>query len=727
MRLFRTLPPLFGLLLAASLPAGPVVAQTAPSTQTLAQDGALLIADQVVVENQSRLIATGNVEALQDGTRLTASRIIYDRDNDSLTLEGPIRITDPQGNVLVADAGQLDTGMKNGLLRGARMVLDQQLQLASVEARRVDGRYTQLSRVAVTSCQVCGDQSAPLWQIRASRVVHDQQERQMYFENAQLRILDVPVFYVPYMRLPDPTLARARGFLIPSIRSTTLLGFGIKTPYFIPIGDDKDLTLTPYLSPVTRTLEARYRQAFRYGEITLNGAFSADTLTSDDTRGYFFATGSFDLKRDFKLSFSIQTTTDDAYLNDYDYSGADRLESNITISRFRRNEMLSASLTHYQSLRDDDSNATQPSIVGLAEYERRFFPRFGGEFRLGAELHNHYRYSDLDVDSNDSDSLVDGRDVTRLNSELSWRNRWTLAGGVRAGVLGELWIDRFWINQDSTMPSNVSQITPAVAVDLRWPWARAGANGARWLIEPVAQAGWIGGERVKVTNDESTRPDFDEGNLLSLSRFPAPDRRERGYTSALGLRLLRDDPASLTAGLTLGRVWREEDDSAFTRSSGLSSATSDWLLAGHIDTSDGLVLSVRSLFDVQQQRVSKAEARAVWSKSRMNLGASYLLLATDPDESRDGTLSEWSFDGRYRFLDNWATASEMRYDLADGRFARAGLDLEYQNECAVVTFSVSRRYASSDSLEPSTSFGLTVELKGFSTASSAGEYRQSCR
>jgi len=43
-----------------------------------------------------------------------------------------------------------------------------------------------------------------------------------------------------------------------------------------------------------------------------------------------------------------------------------------------------------------------------------------------------------------------------------------------------------------------------------------------------------------------------------------------------------------------------------------------------------------------------------------------------------------------------------------------------------VNFSVSRRFASSTNLEPSTDFGLTVALKGFSTGGSAKEYRRSC-
>ncbi len=73
----------------------------------------------------------------------------------------------------------------------------------------------------------------------------------------------------------------------------------------------------------------------------------------------------------------MKTTSDDAYLDDYDYSGTDRLESELNISRYRRDELISTSLLHYELLRDNESDATQPSIIGNAEYERRFFPRLG--------------------------------------------------------------------------------------------------------------------------------------------------------------------------------------------------------------------------------------------------------------------------------------------------------------------------------------------------------------
>ena len=714
-------------LLAVAVP-GTLAAQTttlAANAQNDETEPALLVADSVFVEDSSRLIASGNVEALHDGLRLTATRILFDQDKGTLTIEGPIRITDETGNLLLADAAEMNEGLRDGLLKGARMVMDDQLQLASVEAQRVGGRYTQLSRVAVTSCQVCGRNEVPLWQIRADRVIHDEEERQLWFEGAQLRVLDVPVFWWPQLRLPDPSLKRARGFLTPTIRSTSLLGTGIRLPYFIPMGDHQDITLTPYVSPETRTLEVRYRRAFSNGTIELNGAVTRDTLVPDATRGYLFAEGAFGLTGGFTLEFDIQSVSDDSYFNEYDYGPSERLESSVTLTRARRDDFLQADITHFETLRASEENDTQPSNVVNAEYEKRFFPdRIGGELRLGTALHSHYRYSDVDIDE-DGDGVVDGRDVSRLTAEASWRRKWTLSGGIRAGVEGYLWADRYAVAQDSTSDSNAAQLTPAAAVELRWPLIRRDSTGGRTLLEPVAQLGWIGGDRPNVASDESTRVEFDEANLLSLSRYPASDRRERGRLAAAGLRWLHEAPGGWTASMTVGRIWRAEPDEDLSRSSGLDGDSSDWLIAGGFANPLGLSITARGLLDEDAQ-FDKAEARASWANDRVDLGATYVMLVEDPLEDRDESQAEWGFEGSYRVNTNWTTSAEWRYDLADRRLDRTGLGLQYRNECVQVEFSVIRKFASATNLEPSTDFGLTVALTGFGTAGSDKEYRRTC-
>lgn len=718
-----------GLILPAAAPA-----QDRQTAQSDPADPAMLVADEVYLTNDRQLVAEGNVEAFHEGRRLKARRVLYDRETETLTITGPITLDDGAYTLVLADSAELDRDLQNGILRGARIVMDDQLQLAAQQMNRVEGRYAQLYKTAVTSCRVCRDGRPPLWQIRARRVVHDSQAQQLYLDDAQFRVLDTPIFWFPRLRLPDPTLKRATGFLIPTLHNSSLLGFGAKIPYFIRIGDHRDLTLTPYLSNKTRTLEYRYRQAFRTGQIELSGAWSNDDLGGRDNRTYFEARGLFELQRDFILRFDIEAVNDDAYLVDYDYSSKDRLDSEISVERARRDEWMRLALTHFHTLRPNESNTTQPTIVGNADYERRLFPaRLGGELRLRGAAHKHYRTSDSRLDGPDFDVFADGRDVTRLSAEADWRRSWTLPGGLRTTFQTGLAVDHYAISQAGvTSRGSATEITPSTALTLRWPLAKATRAGVAHVIEPVVQLAWVGGDTPNVPGDESTRTEFDEGNLLSLSRFAETDRRERGASAAYGLSWSRFDPNGIQSTFSVGQILRDtrqlepNGGQSFTRSSGLQGEYSDVLVAGQVALPVGLTLTARGLFDSALD-TTKAEARANWSSDVVGLGATYIWLGRDPAENRPATVSEWAFDGSYRFSRHWTGSAEWRYDIATDRSVKAGLGLTYTNECVDISLSASRRFTSSTILQPSTDISLTVGLRGFSARTEDQSYVRKCR
>ena len=57
----------------------------------------------------------------------------------------------------------------------------------------------------------------PLWQVKAARIIHDEGEKMIYFENARLEFFGMPIAYMPYFSTPDPTVKRKTGFLMPII------------------------------------------------------------------------------------------------------------------------------------------------------------------------------------------------------------------------------------------------------------------------------------------------------------------------------------------------------------------------------------------------------------------------------------------------------------------------------------------------------------------------------
>lgn len=681
---------------------------------------ATLIADDIrFTRATNTVVAGGNVEVFYQGTRLQATTIRYDGTADQIVVEGPITLTEANGQtVIFAEFAELSRDLQQGVLQSARLVLDRQLQIAATQINRVDGRYTQLYQTVASSCEVCAANPVPLWQIRARRIVHDTQERQLYFEDAQFRAFGVPIMYLPRLRLPDPTLERSTGFLTPQIRANNQIGTGIRVPYFITLGDHADVTVTPYFTfGESQTLEMRYRQAFRNGFVELNGAMSWDELTSETPRSYLFAEGQFDLPRDFVLTFDYQTVSDPSYLLSYDYSDEDRLNSNITVSRARRDEYIEASLTRFRSLRDADNNYTLPVLMSDAEIIRRYAPDYiGGIATIGLSTHSHLRRSDADII---------GRDVARLSLDANWRRDWVLPAGLLAGLeLG--WIgDIYNIHQDSTYDDIVTRSTPFVAAELRWPLVRANTNGVSHLIEPVLQYVWSPDSTTPVPNEDSGVVEFDEGNLFSLNRFPGADGHEVGERLAFGLTYTRDDPLGWSLGVTVGRVWRDRNYSQFTQGSGLDGARSDWLVSTSLEIGTGFLLMNRAIFS-DEFNVTSNELSLGWQGAQFDVASSLTWLQADPAEGRPRDSAEWAFDAAYDFDSPWGAGVDWRYDFEANEPTRAGLAVTYATECVDVEFSLSRRFTTSATLAAATDFGLTVALNGFGASRDGRQYARSC-
>jgi LPS-assembly protein len=150
------------------------------------------------------------------------------------------------------------------------------------------------------------------------------------------------------------------------------------------------------------------------------------------------------------------------------------------------------------------------------------------------------------------------------------------------------------------------------------------------------------------------------------------------------------------------------------------------LLAGQLQTDNGLTLTARSLFDGAFD-TTKAEARASWQTDRTNLGATYIWLRNDPRENRPGNVSEWAFDASHRLSRHWTGSADWRYDVAQDRSVRAGVGLKYTNECVDISLSASRRFTSSTILTPSTNISFTVGLRGFTTKTNDKSYVRTCR
>ena len=117
----------------------------------------------------------------------------------------------------------------------------------------------------------------PPWTIQASQMLHDSKKKTIYYDNALIKVYDIPIFYLPKLAHPDPSVERRSGFLPPTWSDTKNLGLGLKLPYYFAIDEDKDFTLTNRLYLDENPLiTGEYRQAFRRSNLIFKWVIQRD-------------------------------------------------------------------------------------------------------------------------------------------------------------------------------------------------------------------------------------------------------------------------------------------------------------------------------------------------------------------------------------------------------------------------------------------------------------------
>ena len=140
---------------------------------------------------------------------------------------------------------------------------------------KINNEKSSFGKSNFTICDYRKNNKCPPWSIKAKKMLHDNKKKTVYYDNAVIQIYDVPVFFIPKLSHPDPTVDRRSGFLIPSFSDTKNLGAGISIPYFWALNNDKNLTLTNKLFANENPLFlGEYHQAFKNSNLLTDFGFT---------------------------------------------------------------------------------------------------------------------------------------------------------------------------------------------------------------------------------------------------------------------------------------------------------------------------------------------------------------------------------------------------------------------------------------------------------------------
>lgn len=692
-----------GAVLAAVLGlalAGPAGAQIADLPER--GEPVALVANSVTYDtNTGKVTADGAVEVYYGNRTLTADRLVYDSRTDRLEASGNIILRDPSGATVYADIAELDSQLRDGIVRGARGVIaGGTARLSAVEARRFDGRFNALSRAVYSPCDVCEEDPTPLWRIRARRIIHDEEERIIHYEDATFDVLGVPVAWLPYFQHPDPTVRRATGFLAPDFFSSTNYGYGVRIPFYVVIDDQSDFTFTPFLTTEEIPIGiAEYRRVFESGALSIAGSVAVSDFTGEtELHGHIDTQGLFAITDDFNAGWDITTTSDDAYLRFFDFSDEDRLTSELFVESYSENAFLDVAAVRFQSLRDSEPAGQIPVVLPVfeARYEIED-PLLGGRFGLTTAGASLIRNS--------------GRDTSRLSFGADWERTTVTSFGMELRAFASARLDLFRTIDDPAFTEDlVARFAPQGGLEARYPFIYTQEAGPTHILVPIAQfvVAPYGTNDAGIPNEDSLVVEFDETNLFDDSRFPGFDAIEEGPRINLGLRYeLIGDAYSLDAAL--GRVIRFDTAPEFSSGTGLTGLRSDYVGAVNLSIGEHLSLRTRVRLD-DGLSVSRGEvfANVSWGPATIDLG--YLYLEADPVIGAPADRQEVSLGMKFALTDNWSIGGYAQRDLELDEFVLTSATLSYQNECCEIDLSVRRRFTDSEDVPASTSVGVRVQL-----------------
>lgn len=693
-------------------------------------------ADQVVYDSEAeRITASGAVRMSRDGNYLAADQLSWDRTSGRVVAQGNVVVVNPEGDKLIGDRVDLTDSLKDGTIDNLLVVLESGGRIAAVRGTRT-GNITELTNAVYSACSVmtsAGCPREPSWKITAARVVQDKTTGRIRFAGGRLNILGLSLPLLPIFSVGDGSQkGGVSGLLVPSIRVDSNNGLELSVPYYLRLGRNRDLTLTPHLyTNAAPAIEARLRHltsigayqlgAFvTYGDIEDPDAISTNPGSNRDLRAYVEGNGRFQLDPYWTVSAALRVATDKTVARRYDITRDTQFRNFVMAERIAADSYVSIAGWAFQGLRTDDVQKRIP--IALPALDARFRlddPWLGGKVELQANSLAILRR--------------EGQDTQRAFASATWNMRRITSWGQELQLTGYARADAYHTDESASTTVDIYRGEDgwhfrgigAAAADLRWPLVGRLWGGVQRLTPRIQLVLTPPTSNLSIPNEDARSIDLEDSNLFALNRFPGYDRWEDGSRITYGLEWAIDRP-NWSIQTVIGQSYRlTQARSIFPDGTGLTDRLSDVVGRTRVRFGNFVDLTHRYRLDKDNFALRRNEVDLTVGTDRTYAQIGYLLLNRDisptVEDLRD--KEELRLAGRWQFHRFWAVYGSTVLDLtnkdedlasrADGfEPVRHRLGIAYEDDCLELGVSWKRDYERIGEFKKGSTFSINFSLKG---------------
>jgi LPS-assembly protein len=681
----------------------------------------LLDGEDIIIDNKSKIINSNKPSILkdQDNNKIYLDNFEYLLIDNIFKSIGSIKIKDKTSNVYEFSQVYIDTKKKEILGTDTKAFLNSEnFKENKNNNPRIFSNTIKLTKdkssfekSIFTLCGHRKNDKCPPWTIQSSKMLHDNKKKTIYYDNAIIKVYNVPIFYIPRLSHPDPSVSRRSGFLPPTFGDTKNLGTSLSVPYFFNLGRDKNFTFTNRLFASENPLHLG-----EFHKVYKNSSFFADF---GFTKGYQNTSASkkpgqkshlfskfvknFKGKKNSNNSFSlsVQDVSNDKYLKLYriksnlaDYN-KDSLESSLNFTREMDDTFIGLNASVYESLKDSYEDKYEYILPEITFDKILFNSEKIGSVDLQSNLKFH------NYDTNKASSFF-VNDFNWTSKDINFNS------GLSSNILGNfknINYDTKNIELYKNEPTN--EFFGSLGFLSKIEFEKAKYNSKHFLT-PKMLMRYSPGSMRKATEGQRLTPT----DAFSINRMSNISNYETGLSATLGLdyEIKKQDTKF---DFSLAQIINEKENKKMADITSLNEKLSDLVGSANYKLNNKINLSYDFSIDENYSDFNYNEIGTILDYKNVEFNFNYL-----QENKHIGNQDYFKTKIDIKNRDNGLLSFETKRNLITSSAEFYNLSYEYINDCLKAGLVYRREFYNDSELEPENSLLFKITLVPFGNINS---------
>ena len=566
---------------------------------------------------------------------------------------------------------------------------------------------SKINKGVFTSCKQ--NENCTPWSIQAKEIIHDKNKKEIIYNNALLKIYNIPVLYFPKFFHPDPTVNRRSGFLKPQINNSNILGNSFSIPYYSVLDENKDFTFTPYIFENNlQMFQNEYRQINKYSKLYTNFGLVNNYKSNIENKknSIFNLFADYELNLNFEnfvssnLLVSVEKITKDTFLKIFDThiqnsflkpNDFDNLKNEIKISLNNDKYLFTSGLISYENLQKKNSDRYE-YILPYYNYSSNLnYSPFDGKINFSSSGKNILNNTNQ-LKSNVINNLIyNSKDFTSFD-------------GIKSSlVINTKNLNSVGKNNVEYKSSPQIELMSEINLNVSYPLSKYSKNNVDYLTP-----------RAMIKINPSDMKDYSTldittnvNNIFNVNRLGITDTLEAGRSLTLGLNYKKENLKNVNKffEFNIASVLRDKEQNFIPNKTTLNKKNSNLFGSVSNNFSDYFNLKYNFAVNNDFNTIEYSNLSAEFNYNNLTTSFDFL------EES--GVMGDNNFienETEYKINDQNFVTFKTRRNRKLNLTEYYDLVYEYKNDCLSAGVKYKKTYYEDRDLKPSENLFFTISI-----------------